>query len=276
MSTTLQEGEFIGSLRERRQIGGLTLAETTYTPGLTVPAHAHDHALVSLVIEGGMTEEHGRRRTPCESGTLIFQPQEEPHSHTFPDTGGRCFTVQFGSPWIERVQVYGVRQPDHPLALRRSKANWLAGQLYREFRSPDSAAALAIEGFTLAMLGEITRAEERRERGAKPGWLIRLVELLHSRLSETLSMTELAAEVGVHPVHLARTFRQHYGCTPGEYLRKLRIEFAQRELTTTTRPLSEIALTAGFADQAHFSRVFKQLTGQTPGAYRRTAAPAGR
>ncbi len=272
MSSTMRDGEFIGTLRESRKVGGLTLAETTYQPGLVVPAHAHDHSLISVVLEGGMTEEHGRRKTPCESGTLIFQPSEEPHSHKFPETGGRCFTVQFGAPWIERVQVYGIRQPDHPLALRRSKANWLAGQLYREFRSPDSAAALAIEGFALAMLGEITRAKQRRARGAKPGWLIRLVELLHARLQETLSMTELAAEVGVHPTHLTRTFRDHYGCTPGEYLRKLRIEFAQRKLTSTSKSLSEIALTAGFADQAHFSRIFKQLTGQTPGAYRRAAA----
>jgi AraC family transcriptional regulator len=56
-----------------------------------------------------------------------------------------------------------------------------------------------------------------------------------------------------------------------EYVRKLRVEQARRDLLATDQPLSTIALATGFTDQAHFSRVFKQLTGLTPGAFRRTA-----
>ena len=39
-----------------------------------------------------------------------------------------------------------------------------------------------------------------------------------------LTIAALGFTVEVHPVHLARTFRREYGCTPGEYLRRLRIE----------------------------------------------------
>jgi AraC-like DNA-binding protein len=55
-----------------------------------------------------------------------------------------------------------------------------------------------------------------------------------------------------------------------EYVRKLRVEKARKELLTTDKPLSTIAFDAGFSDQAHFSRVFKELTGLTPGAFRRS------
>jgi AraC family transcriptional regulator len=74
--------------------------------------------------------------------------------------------------------------------------------------------------------------------------------------------------VGVHPVHLAGAFRKQYHCTIGDYRRRLRVEFACREICKPDASLAQIAFAAGFANQAHFSRVFKRLTGATPGEYR--------
>jgi AraC family transcriptional regulator len=82
-------------------------------------------------------------------------------------------------------------------------------------------------------------------------------------------VAEIARAAGVHPVYLARTFREHHGMTIGEYVRKLRIEHACRLISTTGAPLSEIALAAGFCDQSHFSRTFKRVTGSSPAEYRR-------
>jgi AraC-like DNA-binding protein len=63
-------------------------------------------------------------------------------------------------------------------------------------------------------------------------------------------------------------FRKHYDCTIGEYPRRLRSEFACREIAVSDAPLVEIALSAGFANQAHFTRTFKRLKGITPTEYR--------
>jgi AraC family transcriptional regulator len=162
--------------------------------------------------------------------------------------------------------------PPDPVEAHRSRAGWLALQLYTEFCTPDSASSLSIEGFSLALLGELARQKPSAERrGARPRWLRRAVERIDSGFLDSLSLTALAADVQIDPTHLARTFRQHYGCTMTEYVRRLRIEYAKRELLATSRPLSELALAAGFTDQAHFSRVFRQLTGLTPGAFRRAA-----
>jgi AraC family transcriptional regulator len=89
--------------------------------------------------------------------------------------------------------------------------------------------------------------------------------------SESLTLAGVAASVGVHPVHLARVFRQHYRCTIGEYVRQVRIEFASRELSVSDAPLAEIAFTSGFSDQSHFSKTFKRLTGQTPAQFRKAS-----
>jgi AraC family transcriptional regulator len=74
--------------------------------------------------------------------------------------------------------------------------------------------------------------------------------------------------MGVHPVHLAREFRRHFRCTPGEYVRRLRVESAARALSHSDAPLAQIGLAAGFSHQAHFCRVFKRHTGMTPSEFR--------
>jgi AraC family transcriptional regulator len=108
-----------------------------------------------------------------------------------------------------------------------------------------------------------------RPERTPPRWLLRARDLLHARFTQNLSLDEIASEAGVHPVHLARVFRRHFECTPGDYLRKLRVESACRQLTSSDMPLSEIALSAGFADQSHFTKNFRRLMQMTPGEFRR-------
>ena len=132
----------------------------------------------------------------------------------------------------------------------------------------DTASLLAIEGLTLELLVELSRHSGILPERRLPRWLTRAKEILHERSSETISLGEVAKQVHIHPVHLAREFRRFYGCTLGEYLRGLRIQWACRKLSSSDIPLVEIALGAGFAHQAHFSRLFKRYTGMTPTEFR--------
>lgn len=272
MSERFGDGHFVGGVLGSRQVSGLTLAETVYKPGLHVPAHAHDHSLCCLVLRGSFTERLGRRSATCSTGSLIYHPADEPHAHDFDGAGGRVFNVQFGGPWALRMTEFGLKEPGSPVDLHRGRAAWLASQLYHEFCTDDTASILSIEGFALALLGEVARSASIEEpSGARPLWLRRAVEYLHAHYRDAVSLTELAGKVEIDPSHLARTFREHFGCTMSEYVRKLRVEHARVELLATSKSLSEIAYAAGFSDQAHFSRVFRQHTGLTPGSYRKVA-----
>jgi AraC family transcriptional regulator len=83
----------------------------------------------------------------------------------------------------------------------------------------------------------------------------------------------IAAALGVHPIHLTRAFRLHFRMTPGDYLRRCRLEKAAALLAGTSTPLVEVALASGFCDQSHLTRAFRRSYRTTPGAYRE-ARPA--
>src|SRR5262249_6006969 len=145
--------------------------------------------------------------------------------------------------------------------------------LYDEFRHTDELSPLAIEGLTLELLAECSRRASRISDRHPPRWLLTVCDLVQARFCERLTLGAIAESVGVHPAHLARVFRRFHGCTLGDHVRKLRIEFACRRLTTSDTPLADIALAAGFSDQSHSSNTFKRHTGVSPAAFRKSARP---
>lgn len=78
---------------------------------------------------------------------------------------------------------------------------------------------------------------------------------------------ELEPVTGLTRFELARQFRIMFGTSPHRYLLMRRLELA-RQRVDQGRPLAEVALDAGFADQAHFTRVLRSALGLTPARYR--------
>jgi AraC family transcriptional regulator len=146
-------------------------------------------------------------------------------------------------------------------------------RIYNEFRLMDEVSPLAIEGLMLEFVAALAREQTSCAKGKPPRWLQQTKEILDANFQERISLAGVAGAVDIHPVQLARSFRKFFCCTPGEYVRRLRIDFACRELSASTKPVVEIALAAGFAHQAHFSRVFKAQTGFTPKEFRALHRP---
>src|SRR5262249_28347584 len=101
-------------------------------------------------------------------------------------------------------------------------------------------------------------------------WARRAYEAIMDRATETrLEVRQLAEEVGAHPVHLARVFREAWGCSPGELIRWRRIDRAAYLLRRSRLSGAEIAAAVGFVDQSHLIRAFRVMYGVSPEAYRR-------
>jgi AraC family transcriptional regulator len=109
-----------------------------------------------------------------------------------------------------------------------------------------------------------------RSRGGLAPWQQRrATELLAGHLNGSVRLSTLARDCGLSVSHFARSFRQSFGTSAHRYLILQRVEKAKELLSRTVRPLSEVALITGFADQAAFSRTFKAVVGVPPGQWRR-------
>lgn len=155
--------------------------------------------------------------------------------------------------------------PSFSVTVPRNSLPELFLRMYYKFREMDDEALRKLEQ---ALLEDQSLTSSSRRF---PQWLEKVRNILEQRFAEPFKLSEIAAEAGVHPVHLAREFRKHYGTSVGEYLRRVRIEYACRELMGSNAAVTNIAFAAGFADQSHFSRTFKRLCGTTPGRYRASA-----
>jgi AraC-like DNA-binding protein len=111
--------------------------------------------------------------------------------------------------------------------------------------------------------------QNTREIGAfiAPSALDRARQFLHANWAEAVSLDDLAEAARLSRFHLLREFRKRYGLPPHAYQLQLRIMEA-KEMLFQGAPPPEVALKAGFYDQAHFTNVLKRYVGVSPGRIR--------
>jgi AraC-like DNA-binding protein len=110
-------------------------------------------------------------------------------------------------------------------------------------------------------------------RHQEPAWLGTIEHILASEYPTKITVAQLAQRVGIHRVHVSRTFRRLRRESIIQALARQRIDAACRQLTRGDAILADLALDVGFADQAQFSRAFKRITGTTPGLFRALFRP---
>lgn len=249
------------------ELEGYVLTETVRAPTLNIPSHFHSHTNIAFALKGTFRETVGTTNRVCRPFDLIIRPGGESHSNEYGREEVRCLIIEVKPQRLAMIQqVSDVL--DRVVHIRGGWMPPLAMRIYKEFQIMDSASPLSIEALTLELLARTARFGLRSQSSTGPRWVHQARELLHEQFSQQLSLSRVAKLVGVHPAHLAKTFRKHCHCTVGEYVRRLRLEYATSELTHSCKPLAEIALAAGFYDQSHFNREFKLQNGITPSEFR--------
>lgn len=110
---------------------------------------------------------------------------------------------------------------------------------------------------------------EKWSGGLAPWQARRAEELMLKNLAGDLRLADLAQACELSLAHFSRSFRKTFGAPPYRWLQTRRIERAKALLAETGRPIAEIAVDCGFAEQSHFTKVFTGFVGVSPGAWRR-------
>ena len=249
---------------------GIRLTEALFPGGATLPMHAHERTIVAVMLAGGFDLVFRTRRFDCSAGVVSVEPAAEPHANRIGAHGARPLVLEITPHALTESLRSCAPAVSGPAAFRRDGMGGIVRRLQGELRRCDASSLLALETLALELLAAIAeRGERDGDARGRAGWVATVRELIHAHLDRPLRVTDLAEAAGVHRVHLGRVFRARYGESIGAYHRRLRIEWAARELAREDAPLSDVALRAGFADQSHFTRFFRRAMGITPHAYRR-------
>lgn len=212
-------------------------------PDRAMPRHRHAGAYAAIVLRGSYVEagDEGRRRVG--PGDVLVHRPFEAHLDRIARRGAEILNVPL-------VQADGL-----PPSLRARDPVALA-------RAAEAAPRLAA-----AMLVEVCSAGPP----ALSDWPDLLADAL--RTHPDLRLAAWASAMGLAPATVSRGFRIAYGTTPRRYRAELRARRAWAALATG-EPLSSIAFTCGFADQAHMTRAVRDLTGAPPSAWRAPTSSA--
>ena len=251
-----------GARATKADVGPFEIQLLAFDPNHRIGAFDVTQPYLVVVLDGEVAKRFGSARWTLTRDSFATVPLGAEHTSDFGRRGTTVLAVRsrdvdataFG-PLLQRLR--------HVRAAASTAIGW---RIAAELRAGDKSWPLAAEGLVLQLLSAAGRAEPAAAR--RGCWLRDARELLHERVPAPTTLSELADAVGVHPVHLARSFRREYGVTVGEYVRALRLDWAAAQLGLPGKSLAEIAFGAGFADQSHFTRAFRAYAGVTPGRYR--------
>lgn len=235
-----------------------------------VGLHTHPQASFILILSGSYISSADGAEPLSREPVLIFNPAGTTHRDSFSVPSGRFLTVSIPDQILDIAEEES-ELPRTAIVLSSSEILRMAIELARECAGTSRHRLSVMEDLSWTLLAAATGTghRKRENRQAQPAWATRARDLMHDRSLGPLCMTEMAREIGVHPVYFARMFRRTFGCTPAEYRTRCRLQNAMALLRSTEMPLSAIAITCGFYDQSHFSTAFVGHFGHAPGAYRR-------
>ena len=255
--------------------GRMRLVEHSWPENVSTSAEHRHTAHICFLAHGAMEERRGGSSVWRVAPNVRISPAGDAHACCYGNAGGRCLVIE---PIADLRGDDDMPAPREPTIVQDKRMVELAARAYREMRgsSPHSVSGLVIESIALEVLAQSARRERRRADRCPPAWLTHVQDYLRADLAVVADLETLARVAGVHRVHVARAFRDHLGCTVGDYVRRLRVQRACELLTATSLSLPDVAVRAGFFDQSHMTRVVKRFLGTTPAALRLTGMRDGR
>jgi AraC-like DNA-binding protein len=127
-----------------------------------------------------------------------------------------------------------------------------------------------VAGLFLEFLISLVRSygEHKNRRSGFGSDVNFLIDYVKKNYRSPLSMERLTEISGMSESRVLRVFKRHFGCSPFQYINRLRLEAAEDALIQTDKPITDIALDLGFNDSNYFARSFRKHLGTSPREYR--------
>lgn len=248
---------------------------------VTYTRHAHEHFSIGVVTTGRSYYHYAGDTFEISAGTVVLMNPGDVHAcNPIHDEPWSYQMLYIDTPWLTDLQ--------HQLGFSTDQG-------YRPFTTPYTRDALLYNGLLelhailvnetaehlqkqSALVSYFSEVQQRlnpcdaplREVNHK---LERAAEYIREHCTQAMKLEDICQAAELSPSYLIRAFKLYYGFTPHAFLVNQRIQFARTQLRQGEL-IADVALAAGFADQAHFQRAFKQHFAATPGQYREVLKPS--
>jgi AraC-like DNA-binding protein len=210
------------------------------------------------------------------AGHWVWINCHQPHEHgAHPVDPWEVLWIRTEGPRLVRLaELHGVAHAPVFVGFDSAAAVPLYREIFRLMQSGSPDAPAFIHAAVARLLALAVAARQRLpDEPAIPPVLDRAVQHMKLFYFQRHRVDDLAAMSGLSATHFSRLFKNAFGTSPIDWLRRERISQAKRRLAETRDAVKEIAAQVGYADPFFFSKDFKHLTGFTPGAYRRRENP---
>lgn len=253
---------------------GIELFEAWFE-GHAYDKHRHDTYAIGLTDLGVQAFDYrGAAQVSTAGNVIVLHPDEVHDGHAGSDEGFG-YRMLYVSPvrLFEAVRSLSESAvlPFIPDAICQDPV--LAGVISSAFRGGQelNIESLANDSLILELAEGLLR-NDPKSRARFSGRVLDVVALdrvrqfLDAEHQRIVSSSELEVISGLTRYDLARQFRMAYGSSPYRYSLSRRLDYARCRLSNEGS-LADLALEAGFSDQAHFTRMFKSAYGVTPARY---------
>lgn len=230
---------------------GRRIVLTWYPPMHTMADHAHDADQRSVLLAGSLQERAGSRMGELIAGVTGYKAAGVKHANLYGPNGALILALDGPAPQAVR-----------------SRGDWLwrGGQALNPIRrilgaTLGGSVCTADAAEDLEALVEPAALDD--ESALPPPWLIQVKDAIDDDPAGA-RVYALAQSVGVHRVHLSRSFASSFGMPISLYRRRAMTAKGVRSLLQNQECAGVAAADAGVADQSHFTRALKAETGLTP------------
>ncbi|MBQ8387991.1 MAG: helix-turn-helix domain-containing protein [Clostridia bacterium] len=248
--------------------------------------HCHEFIEIVYVLSGRAVQKVDNASYDVERGDVIFINYGS--CHAFEPTESFEYVNVYFMPELLSDSII---TPENALALlsltsfdemrkdknggklsffgeERREVEFILSAMMREYTSDLPSAEAVIESYLAILFTKMMRRTALSEVEPARDFWDELCDYIDKNLHEELTLSSLAKKSFYNPSYFSRIFKQKYGVSLSDHIRRRRIEHAMALLTDSNLSVDEIIARTGYTDRSAFYHAFSKVTGMAPAEYR--------
>lgn len=236
--------------------------------------HWHNFCELDIIVSGYGTTFINGSEYLCKPGMMVFMSPSDFHDYRANEL--EIFNIQFSEESVDSHILHALINLNSRMVCMGEKDRSILrnicdlvegtalGKVYRNLY-----LKRMVESILILFLQNVDSKKEGVFR-AEPDIIQEIVIYINAHFAENLTLKDIAKAFHLNENYLCCLFRQHAGEGYKSYLRKIKLEHAEKLILFTNMSITEIALSSGYNTQSHFNREFKNMFHVTPSKMRQT------